>query len=235
MLAHGSSPAYQPAWCGTTGPARAHRHPGRPARAEQPLVAAADHDVGPADRSAASQPSAWVASSTTRVPPACAARSGVEVDEPAVGGLHHAHRDHVEVGRPLGQLAPARPRTTRHAPPGLRRERERDAGELARRHQHPGAVRHARRDQPDQRRTRSRRSPPASAGTPTSSANAARAAATGASKSGGRPAPVRQSCTAAATASATGDRRDADARGVEVAVGNVELATERGAHPCDPT
>ena len=42
-----------------------------------------------------------------------------------------------------------------------------------------------------------------SAGNPTSSPNAARAAATGASKSGGWAAPVRQSCTADATASAT--------------------------------
>jgi hypothetical protein len=42
-----------------------------------------------------------------------------------------------------------------------------------------------------------------SAGNPTSSPNAARAVATGASKSGGRAAPLRQSCTADATASAT--------------------------------
>src|SRR6185312_13946247 len=41
-------------------------------------------------------------------------------------------------------------------------------------------------------------------GTPTRSANPRRARAVGSSKSAGRPRPVRQPCTAAVTASATG-------------------------------
>ena len=43
-----------------------------------------------------------------------------------------------------------------------------------------------------------------SPGTPTRSAKPRRAAEVGSSKSGGRPFPVRQRCTASATASATG-------------------------------
>jgi hypothetical protein len=204
-----------------------HRHPGDPARGEQPLVAGADHGVGEGE------PRREPADGLCRVQhhprPRFAGRAqGVEVDEPSVGGLHHADRDHVVLRRPLAD-AVERALDDRDAPVGLRGERERDTGALPRRHEHPGTVGHRGRHQPDQRRDRPTDRDPVDrhahqVGERRSPGLDGRVEVR---RPAGAPAPARNRLSDGV---GDRDRGHADAGGVEVAVGEVERLAERLAH-----
>ena len=210
-------------------PVGPQREPRRAPRAEQPLVARCHDGVGEGE--VGGEPAEGLRG-VEHHPRAARLRGaqGVQVDEAAVGGLHHADRDDVVLGRPLPQLVQLGLHQ-RDAPPGLRGERPRHARELARSHEHPGAVGDARREQPHQRGHRSadrhpRGRHPDEIGEPAAGAcgglvEVGRAAAAGA------PALYRRRHRVG-----HGSGRNADARRVEVAVGNIELATERRAHPC---
>jgi secondary thiamine-phosphate synthase enzyme len=155
----------------------------------------------------------------------------VQVDAAPIGGLHDADRDDVAFGGALPQLVELG-LDQRDAPAGLRAERPGDARELACRNEHPRAVGHARREQPHQRRHRPadrhpRRRHPDEVGE-RATADRCGLVEVGRAAPAGAPGVHRGR-------HGIGDRRRryADARGVEVAVGDIELATERRPHACD--
>src|SRR4030088_2809684 len=120
MPAHGSAAAYHPARCGTSSSSGRTAIHAAPRGVSSHLYAAAT-TASAQLRSASNQPTDWVASRTTVVPPWRAARRPVQVHDPPVGGLDDADGDHVVLRGPLPQLPELR-LGDRHTPGRLGRE-----------------------------------------------------------------------------------------------------------------
>ena len=206
---------------------RAGREPGDAARTQQPLVARADDGVGEGEPGRQPAQRLGGVQHHRRARDARGAQR-VEVDHPPVRRLGHAHGDEVELRGALAERL-ERALDDRHAASRLGRERERHARELALRDQHPRSRGQGRSDQPDQRRHRGPDRDPLDR-------HPDEVGVGGARGSDGRVEVRRPGGAATPVVDRGGDRVagagrwDADARGVEVAVGDVELLTERGAH-----
>jgi hypothetical protein len=135
-------------------PAGAQREPRGAARAEQPLVAARHHGVGEgAGRRRASRGPAWRRAPRACRAPARRAWASRSTRRPSADCTTLTATTSWSAAR--SPARPARPAPSVTPRPDWRGERPRHARELTRRHEHPGAVGDARREQPHQRGHRS--------------------------------------------------------------------------------